>query len=147
MLSVWFCVSSRASGVLPPAGRQSSLQGQSVRRGWSRGGHHLLVSRHLRCRHGYAGVLKTGGWELLALLGSFEHIFFSVFRWWAIRRVWMWWSVQILSSYSWVYPPSLSCWYWGRWFAGRITWCGFGNDTPLSFRSSAGLYLVCGKRG
>ncbi len=104
MLSVWFCVSSRASGLLPPADRQSSVQGQSVRRSWSRGGDRLLVGRHLRCRHSYAGVVKTGGWELLALLGSFEHIFFSVFRWWVIRRVWMWWNVQILSSYSWVLP-------------------------------------------
>lgn len=82
----------------------------------------------------------------LALLGSFEHFFFSVFRWWGIRRVWMWWSARILSSCSWVYPPSPSCWYWGKWSAGRITWCGSGSDTLPSFRSSAGLYLVCGRQ-
>lgn len=70
MLSVWFCLSSRPSGVLPSAGRQSSVQGQSVRRSWSRGGHHLLVGRYLRCRHGYAGVLKTG-WVKLGSPGLF----------------------------------------------------------------------------
>lgn len=79
MLSVWFCLLSRAFGVLPPASWQSSVQGQSVCRCWSCGGHCLLVGRHLRCRHGYAGVLKTR-WEKLGSPGLFWTLFLLCFQ-------------------------------------------------------------------
>lgn len=80
VLNVWLCLCSRASGVLPPAGRSSSVQGQSVCCGWSRGGHRLLVGRDLRSRHGYAGALKTGGRKELGSPWLFWTLFLLCFQ-------------------------------------------------------------------